>query len=604
MSESGKAVFLSYASQDAEAARRICDSLRAAGVEVWFDESELRGGDAWDSLIRRQVKECALFVPIISANTQAREEGYFRREWNLAVNRTQDMAGDRPFLLPVVIDGTSEVNARVPEKFRELQWTRLTAGEASVAFSEHVRRLMRADASPSSRATAPVPGVPSSRIPGRTRWLGAAAVVALGAAGMASWYFLAQPKAVVATAGPPDMSIAIMPFAPASTSTDDQRLAEELTQDLTTALERSARMARVVSHGLATRYKGASADPRTVGHDLNVRYLVEGVVRKVDAGVAVTTKLVETGNGAQVWSDTNAASPPLMSEGGREIVAQLTNRLRSALIAADTKRTARLPSSSASAADLVRRADTLSDQDSTLKGILAARKLLEEALRLDPSYVPALLALGYTIRRQLQDDPSADPERLIKEMDEVSARAVAADRDDPRVWDLRALALYRQMRWDGAFEANAEALRIDPYRNASLAWRAYLMNYSGQPGEALPLLEQAIALDPRSPDMANYLQFQGRAYLALGRYDEAIAACERSLALHEFWACELYLVAAYAQKGDMTKAAVAKAQLLKLRPGMSIAFLKAMRMSDNPAYRQQMETQMYAGLRKAGIPEK
>ena len=72
MSDSSKAVFLSYASQDAEAARRICEALRAAGVEVWFDQSELRGGDAWDAKIRRQIKECALFVPVISAATQAR----------------------------------------------------------------------------------------------------------------------------------------------------------------------------------------------------------------------------------------------------------------------------------------------------------------------------------------------------------------------------------------------------------------------------------------------------------------------------------------------------------------------------------------------------
>ena len=55
------AVFLSYASQDAEAAARICEALRAAGVEVWFDRSELRGGDAWDAQIKKQIHDCALF---------------------------------------------------------------------------------------------------------------------------------------------------------------------------------------------------------------------------------------------------------------------------------------------------------------------------------------------------------------------------------------------------------------------------------------------------------------------------------------------------------------------------------------------------------------
>src|SRR5215471_16592750 len=125
MSDTAKAVFLSYASQDAEAASRICDALRAAGINVWFDQSALRGGEAWDASIRRQIRECALFVPIISANTQAREEGYFRREWNLACNRMLDMADDRTFLLPVVIDATIDVSARVPERFRDVQWTHL-----------------------------------------------------------------------------------------------------------------------------------------------------------------------------------------------------------------------------------------------------------------------------------------------------------------------------------------------------------------------------------------------------------------------------------------------------------------------------------------------
>src|ERR1700740_1861770 len=86
-----RAVFLSYASQDADAARRVCDALRAVGIEVWFDQSELRGGAAWDAAIRRQIKSCALFIPVISRNTHAREEGYFRLEWKLAVDRSHLM---------------------------------------------------------------------------------------------------------------------------------------------------------------------------------------------------------------------------------------------------------------------------------------------------------------------------------------------------------------------------------------------------------------------------------------------------------------------------------------------------------------------------------
>ena len=139
-------MFLSYASQDAEAARRITETLRAAGIEVWFDQSELRGGEAWDASIRRQIKGCKLFLPIISANTQEREEGYFRREWNLAVGRTLDMADDMAFILPVVIDATRDADARVPEKFRAVQWTRLANSETPESFVDRVRGLTLGDA--------------------------------------------------------------------------------------------------------------------------------------------------------------------------------------------------------------------------------------------------------------------------------------------------------------------------------------------------------------------------------------------------------------------------------------------------------------------------
>jgi len=155
MSASAQAIFLSYASQDADAAQRICDALRAAGLEVWFDQNELRGGDAWDASIRKKIKECALFVPIISTNTQSRSEGYFRLEWKLAVDRSHLMADDRTFLLPVVIDDTPETMARVPDRFRERQWTRLPGGATPAEFAERVQRLLSGGAAPPSPVAPP-----------------------------------------------------------------------------------------------------------------------------------------------------------------------------------------------------------------------------------------------------------------------------------------------------------------------------------------------------------------------------------------------------------------------------------------------------------------
>ena len=133
MSETKAAVFLSYANQDSDAARRIAQALRAEGVEVWFDESELRGGEAWDASIQRQIAECALFVAIVSAHTQARREGYFRLEWRLADERMRLMAEGTPFVLPVIVDATKERDALVPKAFLGVQWTWLPHGEVPPA---------------------------------------------------------------------------------------------------------------------------------------------------------------------------------------------------------------------------------------------------------------------------------------------------------------------------------------------------------------------------------------------------------------------------------------------------------------------------------------
>jgi TolB-like protein len=139
-------VFLSYASADREAARALKDALPDFGLEVWYDESELGGGELWDQKIRKQIRECDYFMPLISAQTEARLEGYFRREWRLAVERTLDMADDHPFLLPVVIDDTNQSGARVPEKFFSIQWLRVPAGQATPALEALCRRLAAGEA--------------------------------------------------------------------------------------------------------------------------------------------------------------------------------------------------------------------------------------------------------------------------------------------------------------------------------------------------------------------------------------------------------------------------------------------------------------------------
>ncbi len=156
-------VFLSYASADREAARLLRDALPTFGLEVWYDESDLGGGEVWDQKIRKQIRECDYFMPIISAQTEARHEGYFRREWRLAVERTLDMADDHAFLLPVVIDDTGQSGARVPEKFLSIQWVRAPGGQPNAALESLCKRLVSGEPVDGPRVPAPTVRVAGRR---------------------------------------------------------------------------------------------------------------------------------------------------------------------------------------------------------------------------------------------------------------------------------------------------------------------------------------------------------------------------------------------------------------------------------------------------------
>jgi hypothetical protein len=141
MSEPTKAVFLSYTREDLEAARRIAEALRSQGIEVWFNP-EAPAGEDGEAKAGQQVRECALFVAVASAQTQQQAEGPFRREWKLAAERARDLASGAPFLVPVVIDDTPEVQAVAPEEFMKVQWTRLAGGQPTADFAAQVKTLL------------------------------------------------------------------------------------------------------------------------------------------------------------------------------------------------------------------------------------------------------------------------------------------------------------------------------------------------------------------------------------------------------------------------------------------------------------------------------
>ncbi len=300
------AVFLSYASQDAQAAQRICDALRAAGVQVWFDQSELRGGDAWDQSIRRQIKTCALFIPVISHTTHDRREGYFRLEWKLAVDRSHLMDANMAFLLPVVIDDTRDDDERVPERFREVQWTRLPGGEMQPAFVERVKRLLSPESTgapdPARTASSAVASgaAAASRLSRRRAGLlyGAIAVAVLLALGYLGLGQLNRAK----PGAPGTASIAVLPLANESGEASQQYFSDGISEDLITALGQFPGL-KVIGRTSSFRFRDSKEDSRSIGAKLGVAHLLEGSVRKAGDMIRVSAELIDTNDGSLQWSE-------------------------------------------------------------------------------------------------------------------------------------------------------------------------------------------------------------------------------------------------------------------------------------------------------------
>jgi len=138
------AVFISYAREDLAAVQQIKAGLEAAGITTWFDMDRLEAGDDYDRKIQRNIARCSYFIPVVSATTQRRLEGYFRREWSYAIDRVRNMADGALFILPVLIDGTEARDARVPDRFQALHFSQLPGGQVPAEFAARLADFMRA----------------------------------------------------------------------------------------------------------------------------------------------------------------------------------------------------------------------------------------------------------------------------------------------------------------------------------------------------------------------------------------------------------------------------------------------------------------------------
>jgi TolB-like protein/lipoprotein NlpI len=547
--ESSHAVFLSYASQDAEAAQRICEALRAAGVEVFLDQSELRGGDAWDQKIRSEIRDCALFVPVISVNTASRLEGYFRLEWKLAVDRSHLMAAEKPFLLPVVIDATQESNAHVPERFREVQWMRLPGGDTSSAFVERVRRLLSGESSQESGtesaaarvgAAATIPRPAASLWRSKAALLGAIAVVVI-----ALGYFVANrlvfstrepvvgpptaPAAKITSAtafNPPAHSIAVLPFVNLSGEARQDYFSDGLTEELLNSLAQINEL-QVAARTSSFSFK-EHPDIASVAHKLNVGAVLEGSVRRSAHTVRVTAQLINGVTGFHLWSKTYDRDLGDVLKLQTEIATAVAGALEVTLLGDVAAKVELGGTRNPAAFDWYLRGAKLYSSVREGKDFPAAISAYTEAIRLDPHYALAFAARSMALAIYTSN---ASGKAAREGFDKARADARQSLEIAP---DLAQAHLALASVWDHTLEftrANNEyelALALAPGNAQVLKLSGLFAAYMGRFEAALAAIHRAEVLDPIADPGRFYL---GSALYLARRYEELIAVYTQVISL-------------------------------------------------------------------------
>ena len=490
------AVFLSYAREDSTAVRGIADALRAAGIEVWFDQNELVGGDAWDRKIRSQIKECALFLPVVSASTNARIEGYFRLEWLLAVERSRLMADDKAFLVPVVIDATTEAAAKVPDKFRDVQWTRLTGGETSPAFVARVQKLLGSSAVGPvvDRAPGQRPGLhptPAAKS-GQPSWTWpAVAVLAIGVAA----FFLARkseqptappkllteikPAAEAKTVTPtpplslaplaPEKSVAVLPFENLSPDKDNAFFADGVHEDVITSLTK-IRDLKVIGRTSVLSYRDpATRNHKQIAADLGVATLLEGTVRRAGTKVRVTAQLINARTDESIWAETYDVDLTDAFTIQSALAQNITAALKANFTTGERAYVAERPTQNLEAYDLFLRARAIIESGAVVGGARAlapmeqAISLLEQAVAKDPGFAAAYSQLGYLNGRMYWYaylDPTEARRERVKVARDAALR-LAPGKPETHL-AVGAYLYYCENNWTGALAEYRAAAAVLP----------------------------------------------------------------------------------------------------------------------------------------------
>ncbi len=413
-----------------------------------------------------------------------------------------------------------------------------------------------------------------------------------------------QPRAAsTAALSPPDRpSLAVLPFVNMSSDTTQEHFNDGLTLNIMTELSRLPDLFLIGQDSMFT-YKSTAAKPREVARELGVRHVLQGTVRKVANRVRVTAQLLDGSTGRHVGAERYDRNVEDLFDVEDEIAEQVVTALDVTLVGGESARTVRKHLRNPQAIGLLYRGVELMHRF-TREDMAEARSLFEEVIRLEPEspfgYTDAAWTFYFDLERGWSDAPAESLER----MSDLAYRAL--ELGDISGYSNLMLGHVHLMKrdYEEALSVSGQALKERPSCQGAFSLRANILNYCGNPQEAIPLAKQAIRLSPVAQPW--FPEVLATAHYLSGNFEEAIAAANQALALApDSIDARLLLTASLVETGRLDVAKETAREILSIDPGFTlIRFSTSQPYRDPAVLKRLIDSVQRAGLRSGEDSER
>ncbi len=391
---------------------------------------------------------------------------------------------------------------------------------------------------------------------------------------------------------PSRITICVLPFANMSGNPQQEYFSDGITEDIITELSRW-RLFAVRSRSASFQYRGIAVDMQQVGRELNVRFIVEGSVRRIGERIRINAQLIDNETGSHVWAERFDRELGELFAVQDQVVQTIVSTLKGRVQVSDIARARRKPSSSLAAYECVLKGNALPWDD--LDSLSEATRLFRKAIEIDPGYGHAHALLAAICYTKWQQDVGGSDTELLEGM-ALAKRAVELDETESTCFAMLGWAHLARRSFDLALQHTRRAVDMNPNNQWNAADMGSVLIYIGQAEEALVWFKRAKDIDPYFNEPW-YWRSIGVAYMILDRYQEALAAFEHLTACP--YRVAAYIAGCFARLGKAERARASAAECLASRPDFTIARF----MTKQPFKKPEDAAKVAESLRMAGLPD-